>query len=231
MTEDGGSIGSDGQKSTRAARGRKPAYESRATEFRRELVIWRQTPESMRPTLRELAIKFGTNHQLLSFYLKGLPIWQAEEKAKQIRARAKAEGREMTMRECYDAIIKPGLFRKIEELRQAANRGPLNYWQIKMLKLLARRFPDAQELLQKHLHCALKRKSFKQIVKETPRLEDETPVAWVRRIWDQCAKYGTECPDEITEGLLQKLSQAGSENGWNNLPAEISAAGKSFRTV
>jgi len=142
------------QKNTLSASGRKPAYESRAAEFRRELIIWKQTPESMRPSLRVLADELSmagkrTTHQILSYYLNRLGRWQAKENAKRIRARAKAENREMTMRECLDAIITPGFLDKVEELRREAKRGPLNSHQIKMLKLFARQFPEAQEILQK----------------------------------------------------------------------------------
>ena len=52
-------------------------------------------------------------------------------------------------------------------------------------------------------------------VKETPRQEGETQVSWVRRIWDQCAKFGTRCPDVITEELLQGITT----NRKKNLPA------------
>jgi transcriptional regulator with XRE-family HTH domain len=129
-------------------RGRKPGYESRATEFRQRLIAWKQAPESLRLSLRALARELGTSHQMLAYYLYGLGSWQAEERAKQIRARAKAEGREMTMRECCDAIITPGFFRKIEELRREANRGPLNHWQIETLKMLTRQgFSGAKEIL------------------------------------------------------------------------------------
>ena len=142
---------SDAQKTQkRTFSGRKPAYESRATEFRQRLSAWRQMPADERPSLRVLAGELGTSHQLLSHYLDGLETWRAEERAKQIRARAKAEGREMTLRECCDAMITPGFFRKIEELRLAAKRGPLNHWDIKMLNLLAKRgFTGAKEVLAK----------------------------------------------------------------------------------
>lgn len=82
-------------------RGRKPKYESRATEFRRRLIVWKQTPKSMRPSLRALAREIGTSHQLLEHYLKGLEEWQYEERFRQaIKAlkgiSAQAENRLMT---------------------------------------------------------------------------------------------------------------------------------------
>ena len=130
--------------------GRKPASESRAAEFHQRLMAWKQAPELSRPSLRALAGELGTSHQMLAYYLDGLDRWQAEEQAKRVRARAKAEGREMTLRECCDAIITPGFFRQIEKLRREAKRGPLNHWQIKMLKLFAKQgFLGAKEILEK----------------------------------------------------------------------------------
>ena len=119
-------------------RGRKPAYESRATEFRQRLIVWEQTPKALRPPLRTLADELGTSHQMLSYYRTGLDIWRAKEEAKRIHARAAAEGREMTVRECLDAFITPGVLRQIEELGQAARRGPLNRHQVQILKLYGR---------------------------------------------------------------------------------------------
>jgi hypothetical protein len=142
--EDHDSIGRDSQNGARRASGRKPAYESRAAEFRHALIIWTQTP--MRQSLRALARKLNTTHQMLAYYLSGLDRWQAEEKAKQIRERAEADGREMTMRECLDVIITPEWLDQIEKLRQAACRGPLNRHQVQMLKLFAKQgLPGAKK--------------------------------------------------------------------------------------
>jgi hypothetical protein len=74
--------------------GRKPKTESRADEFRQRLVIWKQTPEFSRPSLRELARQLGTSHQMLNHLLKGLDKWQAQEdwrRVKEIRGRARDE--------------------------------------------------------------------------------------------------------------------------------------------
>lgn len=65
-------IGSNSQKYARLVSGRKRNQESRATEFRRGLIEWKQTPEPSRPSLRALARDLGTSHQLLAFYLKDL---------------------------------------------------------------------------------------------------------------------------------------------------------------
>lgn len=152
MIEDRENIGSDKQKaekSTRVARGRPPRHESRAAEFCYELSVLKQIPESMRPSLHALATRLGTTHQTLSYHLNRLDRWQAQERAKRIRARVKAEGRDMTMRECYDAIILPGLLGHLEELKLEAKRGPLNSYQVRMLNLFAKQgFSGAKEILQ-----------------------------------------------------------------------------------
>ena len=90
--------------------GRKPRQRSRADEFRQSLIVWRETPVSSRPSLRALARELGTSHQLLKHYLDELAEWEckaryqraketAEREAAEIRARVKAEGRRMTIRE------------------------------------------------------------------------------------------------------------------------------------
>jgi len=101
----------DGQKKTKsAASGRKPAYESRSVELRRSLVVWKQTPESIRPSLRALAAELGTSHQLLTYFLDGLEIWRARENhrsekrenersIRQIRDLAQTGGRTLTSQE------------------------------------------------------------------------------------------------------------------------------------
>jgi hypothetical protein len=188
-------------------RGRKPKQESRAAEIRAKLLSWRQTPELQRISLRALAIELATSHQMLAYYLSGLDRWQAEERATQIRARAKAERRPLTLRECCQEIIVPSALREIERIEREARRGRLNWADLKTLKIWARHFPQAQQVLEKYSRSVLKRKSFKEIVKETPRQKGETGVAWVRRIWDECEKYGTDCPTVLTEKLLEKYSQ------------------------
>jgi hypothetical protein len=54
------------------SRGRKQANQPRAKEFRLRLRKWKETPEARRVSLRALAAKLGTSHQLLSFYLRHL---------------------------------------------------------------------------------------------------------------------------------------------------------------
>jgi hypothetical protein len=159
---------------------------------------------------------------MLTHCLKGLGQWQAEEdwqRAREIRARARAENRYMTPHEAREAEACDrrgsynyidSVFRdQIKQLRQDAERGPLNHYKIKTLKLLARDFAEARELLQACLPYCLKRKSLREIVKETPRMEGETNITWVHRIWDACEEYGTKCPSVITIELLEKLSQRG----------------------
>jgi hypothetical protein len=173
-TEDQKSIGSDSQKDAHPVSGRKPKQESRSAEFRQRLIQWKQTPVPFRPSLRALARKLGTSHQLLAHYLVGLSKWQYEEryrKAKkesdEICARAKAENRNLTfweeqqVRACdralIQALVAPSLLDTFESIKREAKRGPLNRHQIKMIKLFARNgFPGAQELLQKCSQCTVK---------------------------------------------------------------------------
>jgi hypothetical protein len=201
-------------------RGRKPRAQSRGTEIRVKLAEWKRVPESSRPLLRALARELGTTHQLLSFYLKNMHKWRSKEywrEAKAIRARANAEGRDLTQQEelqvyAYNraamrATVGPMLLDTIERTRVETERRQLCRQEIKALKILARQFPEAQELLQKCAEAGLKkRKRFAQIVKETPRQEGETPIAWVRRIWDQRARYDTKCPKVLTAELLEEYS-------------------------
>ncbi|MGB2666260.1 MAG: hypothetical protein WAK48_19815 [Candidatus Acidiferrum sp.] len=224
-------------------RGRKKKQESRAQEIRARLLVWKQSPESLRPSMRALARELSTSHQLVRHYLDGLEEWEfkeryqrakekAQKKAAEIRARAEAEGREMTMRECLDAMVTPRMHDQIERIRQDARRGPLHPGQFKILKLLAKRgFPGAQEVLQK---CALaglkKRKRFAAIVKDTPRHEGEPFGAWVRRIWDECDKYDTTIPTVVTEELLERYARGNAKSGNDNLPPIPSKNAKSFRS-
>ena len=231
-----------------ATSGRKPAQDSRATEFRRELIEWKQTPESSRPSLRELARMLGTSHQLLKHYLDGLEKWRykeryrmATEESDQIFARAIVEGRPMTQSEeqrshaCAIAVIraKAGclLLESLAKLKEQARRGPLHPTEFKIVKIFATQgLPGAQELLQKCLRDGvMKRKPFKEIVKDTPRQRRETFSSWVERIWDECAKYDTKIPAVITEELLQKHSQSNARNQKKNLPVSSSRPAKSFR--
>jgi hypothetical protein len=174
-------------------------------------------PEPARPSLRALARKLNTSHQLLKHFLDGLDDWEykerfrvaqelAEQKANVFRARARAENREMTMRESLDVLVTPGMLDQIETIRQEAKRGRLNWAHVKTPKIWARHFPQAKEVLEKYSKSVLPRKSFMEIVKGTPRLEAETDVDWVRRIWDQCVKFGTDCPSVIKEEMVRKWS-------------------------
>jgi LmbE family N-acetylglucosaminyl deacetylase len=150
-------------------RGRKPKHESRSGEFRRRLIAWMQTPESSRPSLRALACELGTSHQLLTFYLKRLEKWKGEEywrQAREIRARAKPENRVLTPWEeqqahAYDraairTTIASMLLDEIQRMKEESERGPLCWQQIKALKIFAREFPEAQELLQKCSQSSVK---------------------------------------------------------------------------
>lgn len=233
----------DSGRGSRPVRGRKPAQESRATEFRRKLMEWKQTPQSSRPSLRALAGELGTSHQLLSFHLKHLDRWQAKEywhQAREIRARANAEGRPLTQWEdqqarAYDRAglrITTGqiLGDCIERMKMESERRPRSWQEIKSLKIFARQFPEAQEVSQtRSPDDRKKRKCFAEIVKETPRQEGEPYIAWARRIWDQCSKYDANCPAVITEELLQKCSERSVKSQKKNLPVISAGPAKSFR--
>jgi hypothetical protein len=144
------SIVSDSQKDSRPVAGRKPAYESRATELRQRLIVWKQMPIALRPSLRAFAIQLGTSHQILSYYLGGLDTLGAEQEAKRIRARAEAEGRPMTFRETLQAMLISTNAKWIVELRKAAKRGPLKSDRFKFLNELVRQgLPGAKEILEK----------------------------------------------------------------------------------
>lgn len=117
-------------------RGRKPKQESRGDELRAKLAVWRQTSQSARPSLRTLARDLGVSHQLLSSYLQHWDDWQRKEykrKAKEIRASARNENREMTAAEesqaraleaaAFDCIIRAALQGSIKELSRDARVG------------------------------------------------------------------------------------------------------------
>jgi hypothetical protein len=218
-------------------RGRKTRQESRSAEFRQRLLIWKQTPEARRPSLRALARQMGTSHQLLGNYLIGLGKWRYKElcrKAKAqsdaICARAVAENRGFTpleeeqIRTCDRTIVQslatPYLLDLFDRIKREAKCGPLDRCQFKTLEMFARRnYPGAQELLQRCLQVGLKKKKgFAEIVKGTPRLEGEPYRSWVRRIWDECDNYETKIPTFITEELLEKCSRDRLTNRKKNLP-------------
>jgi hypothetical protein len=172
-----------------------------------------------------------------------LEKWQGSEyfrQAKEIRASAIAEDRALTQWEdqqarAYDRAalhLTTGYILRdsIKHMKKDSKRGPLCWHDIQALKMLAPKFPEARELLEKCLQTGIKkRKRFAVIVRETPRQEGETSIAWVRRIWDQCAKHDTNCPTVITEELLEKYSRGSVKSRKNNLPPISSGAAKSFR--
>jgi hypothetical protein len=151
-----------GKCDPRKALGRKPANESRARELRQELIAWKQTPEWSRSSLRTLACELGTSHQLLAFFLKGLDEWQGRQylrQASQIRIAASDEDRPLTEWEAQraEAFTRAGiqtvtgaiLRNSIERIRKESEHRALCWQEIKSLTMLARRFPEAHELLQK----------------------------------------------------------------------------------
>ena len=156
-------------RASRHVSGRKHACGSRATEFRYRLTAWKRTPDSSRPSLRALARELGTSHQLLTFYLKRLDQWQANEywrQAREIRARVKTENRLLTpweeqqARACDRAglRIKTGLMLRetIDHMKKDSEHRPLVWQEIKALKILAPGFPEARDLLQKCSQSSVK---------------------------------------------------------------------------
>ena len=101
-------------------RGRKPKQESRAEELRQRLIAWNQTPVRSRPSLRALAVKLGTSHQLLKQYLDGLEKWKRDKDLERIRASAKAKGVRLTpeYEEEYLAWVKGIEDREAQERRK-----------------------------------------------------------------------------------------------------------------
>ncbi len=142
-------------------RGRKTASKSRAAEIRTKLLAWRQTPESQRISLRELARETGTSHQLLSFHFQRLDKWQMNEyqkKAREITARASGENRPMTTQEqkqCVpcgrasrDLLPESAITQNLREMRRVLKHGSLSGIQVKIAKLLASKgHREAQEIL------------------------------------------------------------------------------------
>ena len=97
-------------------------------------MVWKQTPEAYRSSLRGLAAEMGTSHQLLSFYLRRWDKWQEKEyrrKANDIRARAESENRPLTQWEqsqadAYQREAFPGhayLASWIRDLNKMLNDG------------------------------------------------------------------------------------------------------------
>lgn len=205
-------------------RGRKPKRESRAAEIRQRLVIWKQMPESMRPSLRALARELCVSHELLRYYLDGLQRWVQEEryreakrKIEEIRARANAENRPMTQWEEEQAdrwhrtelrsMIAGGLFKQIEKIRKDASRlGYLDQWQVKTLKMFVPHgFPGAQDLLQRYPHRRVRPQEGSlemRIGKLSMRLEAIGGFLWLE---DGEVRYFVPSEDAAARDLLVKL--------------------------
>jgi hypothetical protein len=144
-----------------------------------KLAEWKRLPESSRSSLRAMGRELGTSHQLLSFYLKNLHEWQSKEywrQPKEIRAQAKAGDRALTQQEeqqvysynraAIRAIVGPMLRDDIRGMKEESERRPLCWQEIKALKIFARHFPEAQEVLQRCAHYSRK-KSGKRFAKDS----------------------------------------------------------------
>ncbi len=150
----------------RRKRGRKPASESRAAEIRAKLLAWKQTPEPQKSSLRTLAARLGTSHQLLSVYLKGLNNWQKKDyqnRAATIRNLARAENRDMTSWEqsqvatlerlsfrCAIESVLTSTLKQYEAEFQEKERTGLTRNELKIVRMLAQHGSRmAQKLIEK----------------------------------------------------------------------------------
>jgi hypothetical protein len=68
-------------------------------------------------------------------------------------------------------------------------------------------------------------------MKDTPRKQSESSGTWVQRIWDECDKYDTKCPEVLTMELLETYSRGDAKSGNDNLPPIPPKNAKSFRSV
>jgi hypothetical protein len=180
-------------------RGRKRKQESRSVEFRQRLIVWKQTPESSRPSLRALACELGTSHQLLSNLLVGLEKWQEEERyreaknrSKNIRSRAENEKRPLSQleeqqiraadRASAQALLGSILLNEIDSIKREAKRGGLNSHHIEMLKVFAPKgWSEAQELLQKYSKTVQPKPRKLELTAKQQHLMDTLPKAAARR--------------------------------------------------
>jgi hypothetical protein len=144
-----------------ARRGRKPASESRAAEFRDRLAVFKRTPEGSRLSLRAVARELGTSHQLLSHYLQGWGKWEGREYkrlALQIRAHARAERRDVTPSEeaqartydkaAFQAFVTSAVDSELSKMLKQVRAGVvLSKHEIRFVNLLARKgFPMAHKI-------------------------------------------------------------------------------------
>ncbi len=116
---------------TKTARGRKPAGKSMAAEIRAKLIVWHQTPEPRRPSLRALAAEMRTSHQLLSYHLARYDEWRPRDGEDPLTA-----------------ALGTTLAKMRRKAKAGAKRGELSKLQLRLFRMLAKRgFPEAQELL------------------------------------------------------------------------------------
>lgn len=137
-------------------KGRKSKQDSRAAELCRALTAWKQTPDSLRPSLRALARQLGTSHELLRHYLAGLEKRKhkevsriAEAEAAAIRSHAKAENRTLTSWELqqvqaldtrsFRALLACAAIDCLERIKKSAKRGPLHRLEVKTLEILVKK--------------------------------------------------------------------------------------------
>lgn len=148
---------------TQGRRGRKPASQSRAAEFRERLAVFKRTPERSRQSLRAVARELRTSHQLLSHYLKTWDKWEGKEykrRALAIRAGAWAENRDLTPSEesqarAYDraaleATITSAVDSELSTMLKRVTAGIVlsrrEIWSVRVLA--GKGFPTADKIIQ-----------------------------------------------------------------------------------
>ena len=144
--------------------GRKLVSQSRAGEIRAKLLMWKQSPELQRISLRALAVELRTSHQLLGSHLRSLNKWQAKDykgRAEEIRNLAWAENRRLTPweesragaldRAAFQCMIESALAQALRRYEKELRKGKGRAGNLRPFRMLAQRgFPGAQNVLQKY---------------------------------------------------------------------------------
>src|ERR1700693_33694 len=183
-------------------RGRKPKTKSRASEIRQRLLAWKQSPESLRPSLRALALELGTSHQLLKHYSDGLEKWQAKEywrRAKEIRAQASSDGRLMSpwkdldrraLRISIESAFEDSLKRYEREIEHCLGEGKMpapEYPKLirKIGSIAAQRVAQRAQALLKKYFSPEGQEAMREQLRKAPRLDRavrKVPEARYRQI-------------------------------------------------
>ena len=84
------------------------------------------------------------------------------------------------------AMVAPALLDTLEGLKQEAKRGPLHPTQIKMLRVLAGHFLEAQELLQRYSQRKFTPEEFRALQEERSKGYRKD----FERVWAKCISFG-----------------------------------------